>query len=250
MAMISTQEFLDSITEGCRAVPSSEIARASVPGKNEAIFRDLTQNALTRARHDWLVTTEWETPKAALERWRVAWPTEDRAKGKVDLVAVPLQDPFSPSPTFAAEFKFWYWYDALDRSKYLGTPKNYKNFISQSFRMDATKLCAVVPHESGVRLIATIIPTFHLESTTKDSQDATMKFLESSGVKYRDNVKKALSNYPGSSLDNRPTALEKISTYFEAEGCPSIVGGGIVGTFNNVTVTTDFVVTEVPHTYK
>lgn len=248
--MTSAQELLDLIVEACRGVPPSEIARASVPGKNEAIFRDLAQNALTRSRPDWLVTAEWDTPKPALERWGTTWPTGDRSKGKVDLTAVSLQDPFSPMLKLAAEFKFWYWYDALDKSKYRGKPKNYNDYISQSFKMDATKLCAVLPGESGSRLIATIVPTFHLESPTKESQDETMTLLESSGVKYPGNVKKALRDYPGSSLAMRPRALATISDYFETQGCPSVSGGAIVGTFRDITVTTDFIVSEIPHTYK
>ncbi len=248
--MITAQDFLEMTVAACQCAPTSEIARASVPGKNEAIFRDLAQNALTRSRQDLLVTTEWDTPTSALERWSKTWPTGDRSKGKVDLAAVPLQNPFSTSPSFVAEFKFWYWYDALDKSMYRGQPKNYKNFISQSFRMDATKLCAVAPDAAGVRLIVTVVPTFHLESATSDSLETAMGMLESAGAKYPGNVKKALRAYPGSTLAVRPAALETISGYFNSEGCPSVVGGAIVGAFRGITATTDFVVSEVPHTYK
>jgi hypothetical protein len=77
-----------------------------------------------------------------------------------------------------------------------------------------------------------------------------MGMLESAGSKYPGNVKKALRAYPGSSLAVRPAALETVSGYFNSEGCPSVVGGAIVGAFRGITVTTDFVVSEVPHTYK
>jgi hypothetical protein len=248
--VISAQDFLEMTVAACHCAPASEIARASVPGKNEAIFRDLAHNALTRNRRDLLVTTEWDTPTSALERWSKTWPTGDRSKGKVDLAAVPLQNPLTTSPTFVAEFKFWYWYDALDKSKYGGKSNNYSHFISQSFRMDATKLCAVAPDAAGVRLIVTVVPTFHLESATSESLETTMGMLESAGSKYPGNVKKALRAYPGSSLAVRPAALETVSGYFNSEGCPSVVGGAIVGAFRGITVTTDFVVSEIPHTYK
>jgi hypothetical protein len=248
--MISSQQFLNLMVEGCTGVQNSELARASVPGKNEALFRDLTQNALTRARPDWLVTTEWVTPQPALDRWSTTWPTGDRSKGKLDLTAVLRQTPFSPIPELAAEFKFWYWYDALDKTKYRGKPSSYNNYISQSFRMDALKLCAVAPDERASRLIATVVPTFHLESATKESQASTLTFLESRGVKYTGNVSRSLREYPGSSLAMRLPALEKIVAYFNDQGCPSRVGGGIVGTFQDITVTTDFVVTEIPLGFK
>lgn len=244
--MLTAQQLLEITIDATTAIPSTEIARACMAGKNEALFRDVTQNALARLRPDWLVRSEWDTPDEALERWSRSWPTGDRAKGKVDLTAVLNELPFAQTPQLAVEFKFWYWFDALDKSKYRGHHNNYHNYISQSFLMDATKLCAVNPESEHGRLILTVLPSFQIETANKMSREELIEFFKSREVKYLGQVEKAIRQQADNAPRARSEALDQISQYFSSRGCLTVVGGGLVGTYRDIAVTTDFVVCEIP----
>lgn len=161
--MLSGPELLDVVERACTRTSGAELARASIIGKNEGLFRDIALNELARICPELLVRAEWDTPPEAFDRWTKLWPSDKRSKGIVDLTAVSVSDPFSQDPVLGVEFKLWYWFDLLDKSKYAPRGRDYHHLISQSFVMDATKLLAVMPETEGGRLIVTIVPTFHFD---------------------------------------------------------------------------------------
>ncbi len=233
-------------------VPSHELARASVVGKNEGLFRDLTHVSLCASRTDLLPRAEWDTSPEAFERWSLIWPIGDRSKGIIDLAATSVTEPLTTSLVLGVEFKLWYWFDLLDESKYAETGRKYHHLVSQSFVMDATKLLASVPQECGSRLIVTIVPTFHLDEIPTMFSKKKGDFLIERGFPKsyiglsRVNARK--QQPPTAEL--RITALEKFKDYLQVRGCNSVVGGGLVGNFDGLTVTTDFVVSEVSTNFR
>ena len=246
--MIRAQGFLDILKSSCESATTAQIARASVTGKNEAIFRDLALNALARVRPDWLCRAEWDTPKDAFARWSKAWPAEKRRKGIVDLVAVSADDPFSESPVLAVEFKMWYWFDAIDKSKYARSGRDYHHLISQSFVMDATKLVSVIPDAHDGRLVVTIVPTFHLDEIQPKRNQKRGEYLAECGFpkSYVGLAKADPKAGLQPTTDLRTNAIIAIHSYFESKRCPTVVGAQQVGVFNGLRVTTDFLVSEVP----
>ena len=246
--MIHAHDFLDILKSSCESSTAAQIARASVTGKNEAIFRDLALNTLARVRPDWLCRAEWDTPKDAFARWSKAWPLEKRKKGIVDLVAVSADNPFSESPVLAVEFKMWYWFDALDKSKYARSGRDYHHLISQSFVMDATKLVSVIPNAHDGRLVVTIVPTFHLDEIQPKGNQKRGEYLIGCGFpkSYVGLAKADPKAGIQPTTDLRTNAINAIRSYFESKRCPTVVGAQQVGIFNGLRVTTDFLVSEVP----
>lgn len=246
--MLSANEFLDVLIAACGRSSPEQIARASVVGKNEAMFRDLTLNELSRIRPEWLCRGEWDTPKDAFDRWSRVWPAETKSKGIVDLVAVSAKEPFSESPKLAAEFKLWYWFDALDDSKYGDSKREYHHKVSDSFVMDATKLVSVMPDAELGRMIVTVVPTFHLDEIPLNDGNKRGDFLINCGFpkSYVSLTKADVKAGVPSTSETRSRALGKISDYFRGTGCPTVVGGQITGEFRGLRVTTDFVVSEIP----
>jgi len=43
----------------------------------------------------------------------------------------------------------------------------------------------------------------------------------------------------------RNAALQRVGNYFERQGCPTIIGGDIRGNYEEIPVTTDFVISEI-----
>jgi len=48
----------------------------------------------------------------------------------------------------------------------------------------------------------------------------------------------------------RQSAIKALVSDFRAYGCPTLVGGGLTGSYRDITVTTDFVVSEIPTNLK
>lgn len=249
---MSNTELLDIVIRGCKRVPADQIARASVVGKNEGLFRDLTHNSLCESRTDLLTRAEWDTPPEAFERWSQLWPTGNRSKGMIDLAATTISEPLTSTLALGVEFKLWYWFDLLDQSKYAESGRNYSHLVSQSFVMDATKLLASVPPESGSRLIVTIVPTFHIEKIPTSNSKKRGDYLIERGFPKsyiglsRVNVKKEQPH----SAELRVTALKKFTDYLQTRGCDSVIGGELVGNYDGLIVTTDFVVSEVRENFR
>jgi len=250
--MLSGPEFLAIVESGCAQSTGAELARASIIGKNEGLFRDIALNELVRAPPELLVRAEWDTPPEAFDRWTKLWPSDKRSKGIVDLSAVPLSDPFTQSPVLCAEFKLWYWFDLLDKSKYAPGGRDYHHLISQSFVMDATKLLAVMPETDGGRLIATIVPTFHFDAIPTTEGQKRADYLTDRGFpkSYVRLSKVDSTTVSANAAELRATATQTLADYLNGRGCPTTVGGGLTGTYKDLTVTTDFVVSEVPRTFR
>jgi hypothetical protein len=244
-------DFLGIIERACARTSGAEIARASVIGRNEGLFRDLVLNEVSRACPDLLVRAEWDTPHEAFERWARLWPSDRRSKGIVDLIGVPVAEPLSQFPVLGVEFKLWYWFDLLEKSKYASGGRDYHHLISQSFVMDATKLLAVMPENAAGRLIVTIVPTFHFDPFPTAGGQKRADYLTERGFpKSYARLSRVDSPTVSTSAELRTTATRTLADYLIGRECPTTVGGGLTGTHNGIIVTTDFVVTEVPQSFR
>lgn len=250
--MLSGPGLLGIVERGCTMTPGAELARASVIGKNEGLFRDIALNELARTCPELLIRAEWDTPPAAFERWTRLWPSDKRSKGILDLAAVSTSNPLSQSPVLCVEFKLWYWFDLLEKSKYAAGGRDYHHLISQSFAMDATKLVAVMPDADCGRLIVNIVPTFHFDAIPVAEGQKRADYLTDLGFpkSYARLSKVDSTAVSASAADLRATALRTLTDYLIGRGCPTSVGGGLTDTYKNLTVTTDFVVSEVPRSFR
>lgn len=242
----STSSVLNLLTLHCGQLEAAQLAGASITGKREGLFRDVLLAALATSRGDHLARAEWRIPSNAMSRWKKTRFAGDKAQGIVDLVLVPKNDLLSETPPFAVEFKLWYWFDALNKKKYVKSGKANNHLISNSFLADVSKLRAVSPHSSDGRMIVTVIPTFHTDDIVPPSGRTTRQYLEELGFPYS-GLGGVMPNATHKSIASmRQAALRQISNYFERQGCPTLVGGDLRGTYKGVPVTTDFVVSEVP----
>ena len=67
--MLSGPELLTVVERGCSNSSGAELARASIIGKNEGLFRDIALNELVRTHPEWLVRAEWDTPPEAFDKF-------------------------------------------------------------------------------------------------------------------------------------------------------------------------------------
>lgn len=243
---IDTSSILQLLCDACKELSSDQLAVASLTGKREGLFRDLLMGALNKSHGDHLARAEWRIPSPAMSRWKKTRFAGDKAQGIVDLVLVPKNDLLSETPPLAVEFKLWYWFDALNKKKYVKSGKANNHLISNSFLADVSKLRAVSPHSSDGRMIVTVIPTFHTDDIVPPSGRTTRQYLEELGFPYF-GLGGVMPNATHKSIASmRQAALRQISNYFERQGCPTLVGGDLLDAYKGVSVTTDFVVSEVP----
>lgn len=242
---LSTHNVLQLLTTGCGEIHPSQLAVVSLTGKREGLFRDVLMKALVRSHGDHLPRAEWRIPKAAMSRWKKTRFAGDKAQGIVDLVLLPNNNLLTELPTLVAEFKLWYWFDALNTKKYVRTGKSNSHLISSSFLADVSKLRAVSPEADGGRIIVTVVPTFHMDEFIPPDKLTARQHLADLGFPYS-GLGGIMPNktYKSSAL-MRIAALDQISSYFERQGCPTIVGGSLQGTHKGLRVTTDFVVSEI-----
>jgi len=92
------------------------------------------------------------------------------------------------------------------------------------------------------QFIVTVVPTFLTDRIESDLQVEPIAHLKKIGFPYSGLRFVTSSN----SANDRTNALKKISDYFNEQGCPSISGGDISGSYLGVNVITDFVVSEIP----
>jgi len=161
--MIDSATALKLLVSGCAAFAPEQLARSSVVGKREYLFRDVMLRSLGVAMPEHLPEPEWNIPRVAVERWRTTRFAGDKSKGIVDLALVPLCDPLDPEPPLLLEFKLWYSADAFNPSKYATPRKSSHSLISASFLADVTKLRSVAPRRPGGRLVVTVVPTLHTD---------------------------------------------------------------------------------------
>lgn len=253
--MITSTEILRILVSRCASIDASDIAKASITGKNEALFRDLTLQAIGIDYPSFFARPEWVIPVESLELWNQIRPksthgkntkSKPAKKGIVDLVVVPTAEPLSPEPALAIEFKLWYWFDALNESKFGETHRDIHHSISQSFLTDATKLLSTIPGSQPKRHIVTVVPTFHVADFPNTSRTSRSKFLKERGFKYVTDSKVNSYDDSISTEDLRQSAIQALVSDFTAYGCPTVVGGGLTGSYRDITVTTDFVVSEIP----
>jgi hypothetical protein len=217
----------------------------SLTGKREGLFRDALLRALSEDQKEHLARAEWRIPDAAMHRWKKTRFARDKAQGIVDLVLVPKSDLLTETPTLAVEFKLWYWFDALNKKKYVKSGKSNHHLISNSFLADMAKLRAVSPEAPGGRVIVTVVPTFHTDEINPPKGPTARRYLAELGFPYS-GLGGVMVNSKYKSIElMRQSALRQISGYFERQGCPTLVGGNLRGAFKEVPVTTDFVVSEV-----
>jgi len=243
---IPTSSVLELLTLHCGRLESSQLAGASITGKREGLFRDVLLAALTTSHSDHLARAEWRIPSAAMSRWKKTRFAGDKAQGIVDLVLVPKEGLLTETPPLAVEFKLWYWFDALNKKKYVKSGKANGHLISNSFLADVSKLRAVSPTAPYGRVIVTVIPTFHTDEIVSPSGRTARQHLAELGFPYS-GLGGVMPNKTYKSIASmRQAALRQISNYFERQSCPTLVGGDLRGAYMGVLVTTDFVVSEVP----
>lgn len=242
----SSREVLKILTKFCDEIDPSQIALVSLTGKRELLFRDALMGALTMSHREHLARAEWRIPKSAMSRWKKTRFAGDKAQGIVDLVLVPKNDLLAEVPALAIEFKLWYWFDALNSKKYTRTGKSNNHLISNSFLADVSKLRAVSPEAEGGRIIVTVVPTFHMDEVNPPVGMTARQYLADLGFPYAGLGGIMPNSTYKSSAVMRNAALHHISNYFERQGCPTIVGGNLRGTYMDLHVTTDFVVSEIP----
>lgn len=253
--MLSSPELLKILVSRCASIEASYIAKAAITGKNEALFRDLTLQAIGIDYPMYFARPEWVIPPESLEFWNQHRPkstcgkkakSKPAKKGIVDLVVLPMAEPLGIEPALAIEFKLWYWFDALNKSKFGETNRAVHHSISQSFLTDATKLLSIIPGSQPKRHIVTVVPTFHVAEFPHTSRTSRGKFLKERGFKYVTQSKVNSYNNSTSTEDLRQSAIRALVSDFQAYGCPTVVGGGLTGSYRDITVTTDFVVSEIP----
>jgi len=243
---VSSSTVLQLLTANCGDIDPTQLAVVSLTGKREGLFRDVLLGALTQALPDHLARAEWRIPSAAMSRWKKTRFAGDKAQGIVDLVLVPKNGLLTETPPLAVEFKLWYWFDALNKKKYVKSGKANGHLISNSFLADVSKLRAVSPTAPYGRVIVTVIPTFHTDEIVPPSGRTARQHLAELGFPYS-GLGGVMPNSTYSSITSmRQAALRRISNYFERQGCPTLVGGDLRGVYKNVPVITDFVVSEVP----
>jgi hypothetical protein len=243
---IDSHALLRHLTDTCQKFDPVQLAGVSLTGKREGVFRDALMVTLAKTHDDRLARAEWQIPVAAMSRWKKTRFAGDKAKGIADLVLVPRNDLLSETPTLAAEFKLWYWFDALNKKKYVKTEKSNHHLISNSFLADASKLRAISPQAPGGRVIVTVVPTFHTDEVDPPKGLTARQYLAELGFPYSGLGGVMVNSKYKSIALMRQSALRQISGYFERQGCPTLVGGNLRGTYKEVPVTTDFVVSEFP----
>lgn len=242
-SLITSKEILDALMRACKALPPDQLARASITAKREFLFRDMLLVELVLLFPNLISRAEWNIPKSAVLRWNKSSFAADKSKGIIDLVSVTKLDPLADVPEIAIEFKLWYWFDALNDAKYAELEKSNHSSISASFLADVTKIHSVTELSAGNQFIVTVVPTFFTDQIESDLQIGPAAHLKKIGFPYS-GLKFVKSS---DSARDRSDALKKISDFFNEQGCPSIVGGGIEGVYMGVKVITDFVVSEIPH---
>lgn len=245
--MFSASEFLEVIKSASTKVPREQMAKDSIP-KRELFFRDFVLGHLAASDLEISVTKEWRLPKSALEQWVKRLPEGVNKKlARVDLVGFSSPSKSSINPDFGVEFKFWYWFDALDDGKYKVEDIEYKHSIPLSFSVDKQKLLAAIPADTGTSLIVTVVPTIHFDLIPQGHKTSRGEFLIDRGFpsSYIRLSKVNNSEQPHSSDELRAMALKKISEYFRNAGYPTVAGGELTGEYKGLHVTTDFVVSEV-----
>lgn len=248
--MFNGPQFLALVSGAVQSKPTADIAQASIK-KKELKFRDIVKEALAESLTGHLVKSEWKLPAKAVAEWDRIRPVEKRSRGFVDLAVFGSDDTSLSSPVFAAEFKFWYWFDALEKGKYADAGRRYHHLISKSFEMDATKLLSSIPSESMSRAVVTIISTFHVDKIEVEPDENIGDYLIQRGFP-KSYVGLSGVNSKETSGDFstlRSKALAEIGDYFNGRDCPTVVGGNVTGTYSGLTVTTDFVVSEIPTTF-
>lgn len=248
--MFDGPQFLALVSNAVQSKPAADIAQASIK-KMELKFRDIVKEGLTEALTGHLVKSEWKLPAEAVAEWDRIRPVEKRSRGFVDLAVFGSDDTPLSSPVFAAEFKFWYWFDALEKGKYADSGRKYNHLISKSFEMDATKLLSSMPRRSDGRAVVTIISTFHVDQIEVRNGESVGDYLIQRGFpKSYVGLSGVNSKEPSLDISTlRSKALAEISDYFNGRDCPTVVGGNVTGTYSGLTVTTDFVVSEIPTTF-
>lgn len=244
--MLTSSDAMRMLVSQCSTLPPRQLARATATGKREYLFRDMMLRSLAVSMPDHLPEPEWVIPKLAVERWRATRFAGEKSKGIVDLAVVPLEDPLDPEPPLLLEFKLWYSADALNPSKYAAPRRSNHGLISGSFLADVTKLRAVAPRRAGGRLVVTVVPTLHTDRIEAAQGRSAREHMEALGFPYV----KVRHFLPGPHTPPsdvvRSEGLARVVAYFSAQGCRSVVDGALQGTFEGVTVTTDFVIAEVP----
>lgn len=242
----TSASVLELLVAGVRALNPAQVALASLTGKREGLFRDALMSACASSMPQHLARAEWRIPPAAVARWKKTRFAGDRAQGIVDFVLLSNDDLLTEVPTLAVEFKLWYWFDALNPKKYVKSGKSNHHLISNSFLADASKLQAVSPAAPDGRLVITVVPTFHTDEIRATGENKPRQQLAALGFPYSGlGLIMPNSTYPTSHI-MRSEALKRIANYFERQESPTICGGGLVGEFGGVAVTTDFVVSAVP----
>lgn len=248
--MFNGSQFLALVSKAVQSKPTEDIAQASIK-KKELKFRDFVKEALSESLSEHLIKSEWKLPAKAVAEWDRIRPVEKRSRGFVDLAVFGNDDTTLASPVFAAEFKFWYWFDALEKGKYADSGRRYHHLISKSFEMDATKLLSAIPSGTTGRTVVTIISTFHVDKIETNPDQSTGDYLIQRGFP-KSYVGLSGVNSKDASRDFstlRSTALAEIGNYFNSRDCPTVVGGNVTGTYSDLTVTTDFVISEIPTTF-
>jgi hypothetical protein len=195
---------------------------------------------------DHLPEPEWVIPKMAIERWRTTRFAGEKSKGMVDLALVPLDDPLNPEPPLLIEFKLWYSADAMNPSKYATSRKSNHGLISGSFLADVTKLRAVSPRRTGGRLVITVVPTLHSDRMETPKGRTPREHLAVIVFPYVSFPRFMPGPRTPASDETRSEGLQRLVAYFRDQGCPTIIGGALKGSYEGVPVTTDFVVTDIP----
>lgn len=244
--MFSSSEFLQVLVSACKTVPADVIAKHSIK-KEELFFRDLVLGHLAETRSDLSFKKEWRLSEDALERWEHTRPKDKKKSGRIDLVALRKTEGLPGAPCLGVEFKYWYWFDALNKSKYSDRIK-VGHSILLSFLTDATKLVAEIPPNAGTSIIVTVIPTIHFDEIPRHSQTYRGEFVvergfPSSYIGRRSGINQ--SEQPLSVAELRTSALNQISGFFRDRNYPTVVGGELTGSFESLKLTTDFVVSEV-----
>jgi len=111
--------------------------------------------------------------------------------------------------------------------------------ISANFLADEKKLRAVSPITKMEILIVTVVPTFHHDGLAFEDA-AARRFLKDSGVPYS-TPKYVVPTEPYIDVESiRKVGLARLKDYFSSTGCPTS------GQFTSMTVTTDFIISEIP----
>jgi len=243
--MFTAQEFLQVVLRSCNAISPDLIAEHSIK-KEEHYFRDLVLAYLTRTQSDLSFKKEWKLSEDALKNWEVTRPRDEKKSGRIDLVALRKTEGLRGTPSLGVEFKYWYWFDALNKSKY-SEHLETRHSITLSFLTDATKLTAAIPPTVGTSLIVTVVPTIHFDEIPRHSKTHRGEFIVERGFpkSYLNLSGVNRPEQPKSVAELRTSALHQISSFFQQRKYPTVFGGEIKGNFRELNLTVDFVVSEV-----